>query len=612
MSGTTLERSFYLAAGADWVFVTFHPAAAEAATDTAVIVCPPFGWEEVCSYRCRREWALSLAQSGYPTLRVTLPSTGDSGGAVRDPDRLTAWNSGIDESSRWLRRATGTRRTVAIGMGLGGMLAYRSAALGAELDDLVLWATPARGRAVLRQLRAFSKLETTQFFEALPEPPPLPDGEVEAGGFALSAQTVQELDQLDLTALPLTDAADRRVLLLERDGIAVDLRLRDRLENAGASTTCASGNGYADMTSHPQQAKPATEVFASVTSWIGESSCPLRSSSDDSDSIGALAGATATRNSAAFGVAGKPTWTETPVSIEQPSARLAGVLVEPSQPATHGLCAVLLNAGAVRRIGPSRMWVETARRWAACGVPTLRLDVEGIGDADGPAAPYEEDGSLYTDGLVPQVLGALDYLQDSGAGEVFLLGGLCAGAYWAFHAALDDSRVCAALMLNPRALVWDETLAPSRYFRTLVYERPSIARIRTVATRARVVELLRWTLGAPRRRLARLISSEARALAMGSDTDRLLERLRTSGKRVTLLFSEREPLYNELLRAGSIAKVQSWPNVTLERVAVADHTLRPSWAQSQAQAAMDRALARELEITGVHPSVPGSPRDPRS
>jgi hypothetical protein len=73
---------------------------------------------------------------------------------------------------------------------------------------------------------------------------------------------------------------------------------------------------------------------------------------------------------------------------------------------------------------------------------------------------------------------------------------------------------------------------------------------------------------------------------------------------LTPITSVRErALYNELLRAGRVAKVQSWPNVTLERIAVADHTLRPSWAQSQAQAAMDRALAREVEMAGVHPVV---------
>jgi len=54
-------------------------------------MCPPFGWEEMCSHRSRRAWALMLASLGYPTARLDLPSTGNSGGVPSDPNRLDAW-----------------------------------------------------------------------------------------------------------------------------------------------------------------------------------------------------------------------------------------------------------------------------------------------------------------------------------------------------------------------------------------------------------------------------------------------------------------------------------------------------------------------------------------
>ena len=71
------------------------------------------------------------------------------------------------------------------------------------------------------------------------------------------------------------------------------------------------------------------------------------------------------------------------------------------------------------------MWVEAARRWAAQGVPTLRLDIEGIGDADGGTTPYVDSAQLYVAELVPQVLAALDALKDRGIGDRFVVAGLC-------------------------------------------------------------------------------------------------------------------------------------------------------------------------------------------
>lgn len=591
MNGPPPPETIYLTGVSEPVFANFHAPAGAAVRDVAVLLCPPFGWDEVCSYRGRRRWAGQLAQSGYATLRLTLPGTGDSAGAPRDADRLEAWTATVDEGARWLLRASGARRLAAIGMGLGGALAYRAAAAGAPIDDLVLWATPARARALVRQLRAFSKLEGSQMFEGLTAPPPLPAGELEAGGFLLSAQTIDELDRLDLTAIPLAEPERRRMLLLERDRIAVDARLLEHLQRSGAAVTIAPGGGYAEMTSHPQRARPALGVFERVREWLHEGSAPTRTASET------VALAPGARRSAEIRLGGAVIARETAVSIEQPFGALSGVLVEPVSRPQHGLCAVLLNAGAMRRIGPSRMWVEAARRWAQLGVATLRLDVEGIGEADGDETPYGDDGGLYVAALVPQVLAALDFLQDRGVGERFVLAGLCAGAYWAFHAALCDDRVCASLMVNPRALIWDTDLAPARDLRALRSQPPSFTKIRREATPARIMALARWLLAAPRRRLIRLSSPDGRGAVAGAELDALLARLQAKGKRALLLFSEHEPLHEELVNSGRMSMLEQWPSVTIEHIAVRDHTLRPNWAQGQAHAALDRALHRELRLS---------------
>ena len=602
MIAAPAPQTVYLEGVIDPVFAVFHAVTREGGRDTAVILCPPFGWDEVCSYRSRREWALRLAEAGYPSIRPSFPATGDSGGAPRDSDRLDAWTAAVTASARWVRAATGAQRLVAIGLGLGGLIAYRAAASGAPIDDLVLWATPARGRTFVRQFRAFSRLEASQFFEGLEAPAPLPPDELEAGGFLLSAQTVRELDSLDLTALALPAAAARRVMLLDRDGIAVDSALREQLESWGVAVTVAAGPGYATMTSHPQQARAPLPVIDAVMSWLDEASTLDAAPTDPTLPLpaGASDGATMADGDSHDVV-------ETPFTVEQSFGKLSGVLVEPLGRREPGLCAVLLNAGAGRRIGPSRMWVEAARRWALLGVPTLRLDVEGIGEADGAANPYGDDGALYVPTLIPQVLAAVDALQERGIGERFVLGGLCAGAYWSLHAALLDDRVRGALVMNPRALVWDPRLLPARDFRALLFESFSWAKLKRSVTKARVRALALWMLASPKRLLLRLRARLTGTPTDAHEIDDVLTRLGASGKLAMMMFSDDEPLHEELVRSGRMAWLEQMSNVTVEHINVRDHTLRPNSAQREAHQALDRAIDRELAITRVPaPAAPPS------
>jgi dienelactone hydrolase len=569
------------------VYVTLHRPSPDAARDTAVLICPPFGWDEVCSYRPLRAWAGELAESGFPALRLSFPSTGDSGGEARDPDRVGAWIEAVEAGSAWLLAETGAARVAVIGIGLGGLMAVIAAGRGAPIDALALWSVQARGRSLVRQLRAFSKLEVAQFFEGLEVPPPLPEGELEAGGFLLSAETGQALEAIDLATVDLTSLRARRALLLDRDGIAVDAALRGHLEAAGLEVSEAPGPGYGAMTSHPQTARSPAAVIGTVRDWLLGDSSPA----PGAPVIGAAGGAVST---AMIHLRDGGSVRETPVSIPQAAGTLSGVLVEPLQDPLHGLRLILLNAGAVRRTGPSRMWVECARRWAASGLSTLRLDIEGIGDSDGPTTPYVKDDSLYVAGMVPEVLSAVDYLQTRTGGERFMLGGLCAGAYWSFHAALRDPRVTAIMMLNPRALIWDTGLGPARDLRALMTQPLSVSKIRRLATGPRLHAFLRWMLAAPRRAVRRVLFGDAPAAAVEHELDGALARLRESGKPSLLLFSDHEPLDAELTRSGRVDGMARWPNLTLERIAVRDHTLRPNWAQRRAHEILDRAIEAEL------------------
>ena len=609
------------------------------------MLCPPFGWEDMCSYRVRREWAELLAADGHTTLRIDLPGSGDSAGSPKDPGQLDGWTRAVSEAARWLRqpasdRTTPVARVVAIGIGLGGLVACRAALQGAPIDELVLWAVPARGRTLVRELRSFSAFEVANILDAgdsAPEHDPSEEGMVVANGYMLSPETVRELEALDLAELEPAWRHARRALLLGRDGLKADKSLPAILERAGATVTVADGRGYGEMMLEPQDARVPSELIAYIGRWlaegeeVGELPAPaeaMQSAAEAATAPQSEATPHATPQSEATPHAapqGETTphasetmeleWAgvalrETPLYLDGPHAgeQLFGILTEPLGERRE-LTGLLLNAGPQRRVGPNRMWVEIARRWAARGVPTLRLDADGIGDAGGDAGALGQVTAFYRPVYVEQTLSALQALVAHGLPPRFVLLGLCSGSYWASQAALADERVAAVMMLNPRTLVFDEwrhtvrrtrhlreqALMPSTWGRLLRGELHIAKHLETGRT------IVRRAAGVPMRARARIATGRRR----GSVAERpphepiedIFDALRDRDQRALLVFTGKEVLRTELTQHGVLERIGNWPNLELALMGTSadTHTLTPLWLQHQAHALVELALERELE-----------------
>ncbi|HUB73651.1 MAG TPA: hypothetical protein VL979_06415 [Solirubrobacteraceae bacterium] len=597
------ERAQYLQLQDCDLFCVYHPPRDGSPTQ-AVLLCPPFGWEEVCSYRSRRLLAQMLAGAGYPTVRIDLPGGGDS----RDPRRrragLESWSSATDACARWLRRESGAPLVTAIGIGLGGLVVCRALGLGAELDQIALWNVPSRGRAFVRELRAFARLEQAAVALAGEDPGErrassqgaperdAPAAALEAGGFGLDAATVDELEAFDVEQLP-HELGLRRALLLARDGVSGGDRMRAELVQRGADVSEAPGQGYSQMVAEPQLARAPLATFDLMLAWLREGSTATASpgrTGAPAPRSGAAHAPTATPASERDGVR------ERPLAVQSAAGALFGILAEPLEREPERLAVVLLNAGAIRRIGPSRLWVELARAWASRGICTMRLDFEGIGDSCGERERSPDLPGLYAGELAGQVRAAVDHVELATGAQRFVLAGLCSGAYWSFHAALQDDRVSAALLVNPQTLFWDPAQAAGRDLRHTLLQASSWRRLLSgQSNRERVAQLVRalgpGALDALRRALARLRS---RAGGGGEQLELALRRMHAGRKRVLFAFSGDEPLYEQMRSDGALARIREWPNVQLARLAGSDHTLRPPAARRDAARVLGQALEREL------------------
>jgi dienelactone hydrolase len=278
------------------------------------------------------------------------------------------------------------------------------------------------------------------------------------------------------------------------------------------------------------------------------------------------------------------------LTVERDFGRIFGILTEPAgDPAP--LAVIALNAGALNHTGPNRMWVEAARRWAARGVTTLRLDVEGIGDADGDGSQWTDVGSFYVPSLVVQVRAAMDELERRAIAGRFLLLGLCSGAYWAFHAGAQDERVAAALMVNPRTLLWDVRHHEAREARRIRRVTSPQALRRLTPRRAGEV------LGAVAARAARAPVARREERERLGRLDAAFDALSDRGCRATMLFTGDEPLWEEMAADGRVP-AGHWPNVSVELLSPAPetHTLRPPGLQRLVHERLDAALERELDL----------------
>ncbi len=540
-----------------------------------VLICPPWGWADVASYRARWAWSRQLAERGHPCLRVDLPTTGNSSGNPRGHGTVEAWVHGVTAASAWLCDTAGTDGVAAIGLGLGGLLAATAAADGAPIHELALWNAPADGRRFTREMRALALLSGLQS-----DGPATRTGDLYASGFLLTADTLRALSRLRLDDAG-TAALLRRVLLLDAnpddagDGsTSTGVALAQTLRTADIEVTRGPGPGYASFTDHPERPTLPPQTVDSVERWLAAGTVTP-------------APRVAQHPGPARVLEPDPAVRERAVLLADDHHGTPGTLATPvSGDLRCGPIVVFLNAGAVRQTGPNRLWVEAARRFATRGTTSIRVDLDGIGDAGAGGAEAWATADFYAPSIVRQVLRILDGLQTAEVGDRFLLVGLCAGASAAIVAAADP-RVVGVVAINPGAIVYDDAVHARR-------ARAEVRRMRSPALWARAV---RGDLdGARVAAVMRALAHRPRIARRGESADRLTRLLRplTDGHAdIAVAFSGDEPLLAEIERDGTLARLEAVPGLVVSALPGTDHTLR----SPEAQAAAHDLLRRQLTQT---------------
>ena len=125
------------------------------------------------------------------------------------------------------------------------------------------------------------------------------------------------------------------------------------------------------------------------------------------------------------------------------NTQLVGIFTESQAVASEKPTILLLNSGLLGRIGPFRLHVMLARKFAKLGFNTFRFDLSGIGDSE-----RHTDKSMGNDIHLNDIKQVMDYLNNKNNINNFIIMGICTGADNAHKTMLKDERVLGAVCID--------------------------------------------------------------------------------------------------------------------------------------------------------------------
>jgi dienelactone hydrolase len=422
----------HIDSGDGTLFAWAHPPSSGALHARAgVVLCNPIGDDLIRAHRTFRHLAERFARAGFAVLRFDFHGTGDSSGDERDPQRVERWIADVGVAVAALRARSGCDRIWLVGLKLGATVAAAWAARHGGIEGMVLWAPHATGAAFLTETTRLHRMHRMLEPEGFAiEPPGWDAGGEQALGFLLTPSTMDELGRLDLFAE--SPPRDGRVLVIGAANVPGDERLVAHLGAHGAKVEYRHMPGHKFLISIPHHSTVPEPVLETIVSYVGAQPAAAPATA----AAGGVAAALVSSDGAA---------TDEKPLFFGPNRALFGLLAAPPpRRARRGRPAiVLLNAGTVHRIGPHRMYVPLARRWAEQGYYVFRVDISGIGDSRG-----SPENLCYPASAIADVQAAMSAIADKA--ERFVLVGLCSGADLAFQVGARDPRVAGAVMMNPR------------------------------------------------------------------------------------------------------------------------------------------------------------------
>ncbi|WP_299809890.1 alpha/beta hydrolase [uncultured Roseibium sp.] len=403
--------------------------------ETGVLLCRPWGRDEVCCRKFYRTLADVLAASGYPTLRFDYSGTVDS----LDPDAdegLEDWVRGAEKSADVLKDISGCERIVVFGLGLGAVVSHELAGRRHDLSGAIIAAPIVNGRRYIREINLLAKM----LYETEHIPLNLLDtrktsvlGNVMPGKVAEDVSRKKLDDPATLTQIPL--------LFFSRGKNKSDCSYAKDLKARSRHVTVKEFHEFEDLTAEVLTSKVPFDLIESCLGWMRETQ-PARKSFPAPVNADKYPPVLTADN-----------FTETAAFVETRKKKLLTVTTRPVSCSPDAPVFIFGNTGGYDHHGGlARDSVTAARALAEAGAISIRFDGSNTGDSY-PDLPAGEE-TLYSETSIQDFKNIVDFAAARFEGPITLVG-RCSSAYSAFHLAARDQRVRQLILVNQLKYIWD-------------------------------------------------------------------------------------------------------------------------------------------------------------
>ncbi len=547
--------------------------------DVCFVICPPLAVEYMSTYRSLRYMADYLALAGFPVLRFDYHGTGDSSGFNMNENRVPDWLNSVEQSYHFAKELTGCDKVSLLGFRFGATLA----ALVAEklpLEHLIVWAAAESGKRFTREVRA------VQMTSAVEDEGGRSDI-LEAGGLVFWPETEQALKQINLLK---TTPQSNHTLIIPRDDLSPNQKLLNHWQSEGLSVTERLLSGSSDMLLDAQFTRVPHGSIEQVVHWVEQTSAKqpeYHSAAIDTQQL-------ATKMTTELPA-------EAPSNIAQSSEQLEEFIfhfgdhhdrfsictIDPLRLNPQLPRIVIANSGATHRVGPSRLHVLLARQLCAMGFRVFRIDIPGLGDSY--LSSREDEHNEYIENSSEEVRQIIHAVNEYFGEGQYVVTGLCSGAYFSFHAALDlpQLNIVESLLINPLTFYWEKGMsfdtAPSKNFGAWNWYRKALmnpnswkkllsGKVEYGYLAKTVYERAKIKISSKTKGMRDKLSSSTEEKKQ--DLDRDLNSIAQNGTHLTFLLAKSDPGYDLLMTSGgrTAKRLIGKNKLSIYMVDGADHT----------------------------------------